>query len=133
MLFKFPDPPLGDIYSAFDYASLASSAGLSGNALQLAKQVKNMISKPKPNILSQANIACDLSKIRDCYGYAMFPYQRSMNELKVYFRDGVLPGASSLVVITEKNEIFVLLSSGQAADSRIYDQTKMLIYDNLAR
>ncbi len=123
----------GDIYSAFDYASLASSAGLSGNALQLAKQVKNMISKPKPNILSQANIACDLSKIRDCYGYAMFPYQRSMNELKVYFRDGVLPGASSLVVITEKNEIFVLLSSGQAADSRIYDQTKMLIYDNLAR
>ena len=45
----------------------------------------------------------------------------------------MLPGASSLVVITEKNEIFVLLSSGQAADSRIYDQTKMLIYDNLAR
>lgn len=122
-----------DIYSVFDYPSLESSAGLSGSALELAKQVKSMASKQTPNILSQSDLPCDLSQLRDCYGYAMFPYQSGENGLKVYFRDGVLPGASSLVVITEKNEIVVLLSSGQATDSRIYDQTKMLIYDNLAR
>lgn len=121
----------GDIYTVFDYPSLASSAGLSGNAIQLALQVKRMINQPEPNILSQPNIECNLKQLRSCYGYGMFPYQKNSNDKLVYFRDGVLPGASSLVAVTNKNEIVVLLNSGQAKQSKKYDETKLLIYDKL--
>ena len=122
----------GDIYTAFDYPALASSAGLSGSAISLAQQVKKMISKPEPNILSQPNISCDLNKLRDCYGYAMFPYQEDAKSLKVYFRDGTLLGASSLVVVDEHGGVLTLLSSGQAEHGQQeYDRTKLKIYDGL--
>lgn len=122
----------GDIYKAFDYPALASSAGLSGNAVVLAKQVKDMINKPQPNILSQPDISCNLNKLRDCYGYAMFPYQRDSDGLKVYFRDGALLGMSSLVVVDEKGGVLSLLAGGQATlDETQYDQTKMNIYEYL--
>lgn len=122
----------GDIYTAFDYPSLASSAGLSGSATALAFQVKDMIKKNEPNILSYPNIPCNISKLRDCYGYAMFPYQQDVKSLKVYFRDGTLLGASSLVVADEHGGIVTLLSSGQAAlGQKQYDQTKMLVYSYL--
>lgn len=123
-----------DIYTAFDYPALASSAGLSGSAIALAKQVRQMINKPQPNILSQPEITCDVHKLRDCYGYAMFPYQKTDQNLKVYFRDGVLPGASSLVVVDEYGGVLSLLSSGQAKLGQgEYDQTKMKIYEALAQ
>lgn len=122
----------GDIYTAFDYPSLASSAGLSGSASALALQVKDMIKKNEPNILSYPNNSCNIKKLRDCYGYAMFPYQQEVNSLKVYFRDGTLLGASSLVVADEHGGVVTLLSSGQAAlGQKQYDQTKMLIYSYL--
>ncbi|MFV5466529.1 serine hydrolase domain-containing protein [Acinetobacter towneri] len=122
----------GNIYTAFDFPALASSAGLSGSASALALQVAKMIQKPQPNILSQPKLACDITKLRDCYGYAMFPYQQDANSLKVYFRDGTLLGASSLVVVDDKGGVVTLLASGQAALGQAqYDQTKMLIYQNL--
>lgn len=122
----------GNIYTAFDFPALASSAGLSGSASALALQVAKMIQKSQPNILSQPKLACDITKLRDCYGYAMFPYQQDANSLKVYFRDGTLLGASSLVVVDDKGGVVTLLASGQAAlGQQQYDQTKMLIYQNL--
>ncbi|MGG2096734.1 serine hydrolase domain-containing protein [Acinetobacter haemolyticus] len=122
----------GDIYTAFDYSALASSAGLSGNAIALAHQVQKMIQKPSPNILSMPNLDCDLSKLHDCYGYAMLTYQKNRSSLKVYFRDGVLLGLSSLVVADEHGGVVVLLSSGQALKRQWqYDLTKMNIYQNL--
>lgn len=122
----------GDIYTTFDYPALASSAGLSGSAIALAHQVKKMIEKPKPNILSIPRRDCDLTKLHDCYGYAMLTYQQNRNSLKVYFRDGVLLGLSSLVVVDEYGGVVTLLSSGQAKKRQWqYDQTKMKIYHNL--
>ncbi|MEG0771588.1 MAG: serine hydrolase domain-containing protein [Clostridia bacterium] len=122
----------GDIYTAFDYPALASSAGLSGSASALAAQVRDMVKKPQPNILSQSDTSCDLTKLRDCYGYAMFPYQQNSNSLKVYFRDGTLLGMSSLVVVDDNGGVLTLLSSGQSAlGQQQYDQTKMKIYQYL--
>ncbi|MEG2272959.1 MAG: serine hydrolase domain-containing protein [Acinetobacter sp.] len=122
----------GDIYKAFDFSALASSAGLSGSASALAIQVTSMIKKPQPNILSQPKLTCDITKLRDCYGYAMFPYQQDNKSLKVYFRDGTLLGVSSLVVVDDQGGVVTLLSSGQAVQGQQqYDQTKMLIYKYL--
>ncbi|ENX40156.1 serine hydrolase domain-containing protein [Acinetobacter courvalinii] len=123
-----------DIYTAFDYSALGSSAGLSGSAIALSYQVKKMIEKPQPNILSEPNLECNLAKLHDCYGYAMLPYQQNKNSLKVYFRDGVLLGATSLVVVDDRGGVVALLSSGQAEKRQWqYDQTKMKIYLNLVQ
>lgn len=118
-----------DIYTAFDYKGLASAAGLSGNAIDLAKQVKLMIQKPEPNILSMnPDLACDISKLRDCYGYAMFPYQRSSQDNVMYFRDGGLLGLSSLVAVDKKFGVVALLSNGSQSEQH-NDKIKMQLYD----
>ncbi len=118
----------GDIYTVFNYDDLASAAGLSGSAVALAKQVKTMISQPEPNILSLNNkYTCDLNKLRDCYGYAMFPYQRNDLSPKVFFRDGNLLGLSTLVMITENGEVIALLSNGISPQSN--DATKLELYN----
>lgn len=122
-----------DIYTAFDYKALASSAGLSGNAIDIAQQAKSMIAKPAPNILSlDTDIACDMSQLRDCQGYVMFPYQPNESAATVYYRDGSLLGLSSLVVVDESGGVVALLSNGLPDNSvQGSDKTKMMIYDYL--
>lgn len=120
---------IADIYTAFDYKGLASVAGMSGNAIDLAKQVKQMANEPEPNILSlNTKLTCDIKKLRDCYGYAMFPYQRSSQDHVMYFRDGALLGLSSLVAVDKKFGVVALLSNGSQSE-RHNDEIKMQLYD----
>lgn len=120
---------IADIYTAFDYKGLASVAGMSGNAIDLAKQVKQMANKPEPNILSlNTKLMCDMTKLRDCYGYAMFPYQRSSQDNVMYFRDGALLGLSSLVAVDKKFGVVALLSNGSQSEGH-NDEIKMQLYD----
>lgn len=121
----------GDIFTAFNYEGLASAAGLSGNAIDLVKQVELMLEKPEPNILSRnKQYPCDISKLRDCYGYAMFPYQEKDSQLTVYFRDGSLLGLASLVVVDSEGGVTALLSNGVPKGVGI-DNIKMQIYHAL--
>ncbi len=120
---------IADIYTAFDYKGLASVAGMSGNAIDLAKQVKQMANKAEPNILSlNTKLTCNITKLRDCYGYAMFPYQRSSQDNVMYFRDGALLGLSSLVAVDKKFGVVALLSNGSQSE-RHNDQIKMQLYN----
>ncbi len=123
-----------DIYTAFDYDGLASAAGLSGNAIDLAQQVRAMADKPEPNILSaDAQVACDVSEISECYGYAMVPYQSQPKLPMVHYRDGNLLGLSSLVAIDEQGSVVALLSNG-TPDNGVEgsNSVKMMIYKHLA-
>jgi len=126
---------VGDIYTAFDYEGLASAAGLSGNAIDLAYQVKAMATKPEPNILSlDADMPCDKSQFRACYGYAMFPYQPTAQSATVFYRDGNLLGLSSLVAIDEQGGIVALLSNGIPNNAQQgSDAVKLMIYEHLAK
>lgn len=124
---------IADIYTAFDYEALASSAGLSGNVIDIAKQARLMAAKPTPNILSlNADIDCDMSQLRDCYGYVMFPYQPNTQSATIYYRDGSLLGLSSLVAIEEHGGVVALLSNG-LPETRMQgsDKVKMMIYQHL--
>lgn len=124
---------VADIYTAFDYESLASAAGLSGNAIDLAKQVKSMKSKATPNILSSdTNVICDASEITECFGYAMFSYRSKGQSATVYYRDGNLPGLSSLVAVNEQGGTVALLSNG-TPNSNVDDKIKTMIYDYLTQ
>ncbi len=124
---------VGDIYTQFDYDGLASAAGLSGNAIDLAQQVKIMAAKPSPNILSMdEKVVCDKSQIKECYGYAMVPYQPNKQSATVYYRDGGLLGLSTLVAIDERGGVVALLSNGTPDNVKVGNDTvKMMIYDQL--
>ena len=124
---------IGNIYTAFNYKGLAAAAGLSGSAIDLAKQIKKMVLKPLPNILSlDEELSCNLSRMRDCYGYAMFPYQVSEDKAIIYYRDGKLLGLSSLVAVTEDKRVIALLSNGNGKeDEQSYDRVKYFIYQKM--
>lgn len=125
-----------DIYTAFDYEGLASAAGLSGNAIDLAQQARAMAAKSEPNILSvDVKVACDTSQIAECYGYAMVPYKRAPQLPMVYYRDGSLLGLSSLVAIDEHGGGVVALLSNGTPDSGVEDndKIKMMIYEHLSK
>ncbi len=126
---------VGDIYTAFDYDGLASAAGLSGNAIDLAQQVRAMVAKPIPNILStDEKVTCDISQITECYGYAMIAYQKKPKSPVVYYRDGSLPGLSSLVAIDEKGSVVALLSNGTPDNGVVgNNEVKIMIYDQIAK
>lgn len=120
-----------DIYTAFDYDGLASAAGLSGNAIDLAQQVRSMVDKPAPNILSlDTNVSCDVSQITECYGYAMLPYQPTGKSETVYYRSGKLLGLSSLVAVDEQGSIVALLSNG-TPDTGVDHTVKMMLYEQM--
>ena len=124
---------VADIYKAFDYDGLASVAGLSGNAIELAQQVKVMAAKPSPNILSMDDkVSCDKSQITECYGFAMLAYQRTPKSATVYYRDGSLLGLSSLISVDEQGGVVALLSNG-TPNYGVDDNVKMMIYDNLTQ
>ena len=124
-----------DIYTAFDYDGLASAAGLSGNAIDLAKQVRVMAAKPKPNILTDSSkVNCNITKIEECYGYAMIAYQPNPKSPTVHYRDGSLLGLSSLVAIDERGSVVALLSNGTPdSGAKGNNKIKMLVYDQLAK
>ncbi|WP_351118891.1 serine hydrolase domain-containing protein [Psychrobacter sp. SMN/5/1215-MNA-CIBAN-0208] len=125
---------VADIYTVFDYEGLASAAGLSGNAIDLAQQVRVMAAKPAPNILSVNNrISCDKSQIKECYGYAMVPYQPNEQSTTVSFRDGSLLGLSSLAAVDDQGSVVALLSNGTPSNgAKGNNKVKMMIYEHLA-
>lgn len=122
-----------DIYTAFDYDGLASAAGLSGNAIDLAQQVHAMAAKPKPNILSDSkNVGCDPKQIKECYGYAMVTYQPDPKSIKVHYRDGNLLGLSSLVAVSDNGSVVALLSNGTSNEGvEGSNKVKMMIYKQI--
>ncbi len=122
-----------DIYTAFDYDGLASAAGLSGNAIDLAQQIRAMAAKPKPNILSDSKkVGCDPTQIKECYGYAMVTYQPDPQSIKVHYRDGNLLGLSSLVAVSDNGSVVALLSNGTSNEGvEGSNKVKMIIYEHL--
>lgn len=122
-----------DIYTAFDYDGLASAAGLSGNAIDLAQQISAMAAKPKPNILSDSKkVGCDLTQIKECYGYAMVTYQPDPQSVRVHYRDGNLLGLSSLVAVSDNGSVVALLSNGTSNEGvEGNNKVKMMIYKQI--
>lgn len=107
--------------NSFDFQALSSSAGLSGNASVFAETIKSMLELDNLNILSIAknNLeTCKLTQFKSCNGYAMLHYQKDNNSPIMYFREGGLPAATSLTIVTNKNEVIVWVGNG----ATLYDE-----------
>lgn len=107
--------------NSFDFQAVSSSAGLSGSAINFAKIIKPMIQQQPLNILSiaQDNLeTCKLTEFKSCNGYAMWQYQKDQASSIMYFRNGGLPAATSLAMVTTKGEVVVWTSNG----ATLYDE-----------
>lgn len=111
--------------NSFYFKELSSSAGLSGSAKSLAEIIQPMLERQPLNILSieQDNIGkCNLTDFKMCNGYAMWQYQKDSQSPKVYFRNGGLPAATSLAVISDQGEVLVWTSNGTSLYTKDYDE-----------
>ncbi|MBK1885415.1 serine hydrolase domain-containing protein [Marinobacter sp. DY40_1A1] len=100
-------------YKAFDFQALSSSAGLSGNALDLAKLVSASLSIGPITILNgDMSSGCNSANIQECYGYGVYRYQPNDKDIPLYIHGGNLPGASSVIVVTPDGSVLVWLGAG---------------------
>lgn len=116
----------------FDFIALSSSAGLSGSAKQLAISIQSMLKESKNlNILSIRQDTlnnCHLDQFKSCNGYAMWQYQASENQPKMYFRNGGLLAVTSMAIVTENNEILVWIGNGASLYTDHYDENLLEKY-----
>ncbi|PVY70797.1 D-alanyl-D-alanine carboxypeptidase [Tamilnaduibacter salinus] len=124
-----------DYYRYWDFAALSSSAGLSGNAVALARQVRGMLVSRPLNVTSYdyQSDKCSPTNIRGCYGYAAYQYQPEDGPFPVYIQGGHLPGASSMVMMDDRGGVLVWLGAGQPPNG--FESKKMLyqrFYNRLA-
>lgn len=100
-------------YKYFDFSALASSAGLSGNAMMFAALLQDISRMGSPNILETgAKESCDASVIRNCYGWAFYIYEPEGVGRTFLVQEGFLPGVSSLAIVDDSGAILVSLSGG---------------------
>lgn len=109
----------------FDFQALSSSAGLTGSAKSLAKLIHKMLKQQPLNILDIAydNLeTCKTTEFKSCNGYAMWQYQKDKNSPKMYFRNGGLPAATSLAMVTDQKEVIVWVSNGDTLYDDNFDE-----------
>lgn len=110
-----------DFYEAsyfryFDFHALSSVAGLAGNASDLAIVLKRSYN---PEFWYDTDVLgkqCDMTRIKNCYGYAVYHYKQQDKELVTYVHDGRFPGALSWAVMDNFGGVLVILTSGVPRD-----------------
>ncbi|WP_138437249.1 serine hydrolase domain-containing protein [Marinobacter shengliensis] len=100
-------------HEAFDFQALSSSAGLSGNAIELAKYVKASLQRgPKIILEGGLDSKCNPEKIQKCYGYGVYRFQPKPDEPPVFMHGGKLPGSTSVIAINPEGDVLVWLGAG---------------------
>ncbi|WP_339352825.1 hypothetical protein [Acinetobacter beijerinckii] len=88
--------------------------------------------KQRPlNILSIADDnleKCKVTIFKSCNGYAMWQYRKNDHSPKMYFRNGGLPAATSLAMVSSKNEVIVWISNGATLYSKDYEENRLEKY-----
>lgn len=111
--FRFEEFYTRDYYQHFDFEAVASSAGLSGSASDLAAIVKTSLSGSGTTVLDgPVEPGCDVAIIQNCYGYGVYRYQPDAAIEPVFIHDGKFPGAVSAIFITPSHDVLVWLGAG---------------------
>jgi D-alanyl-D-alanine carboxypeptidase len=102
-----------DYFKNFDFYALSSSAGLSGNASDLALLVKESLESGPLTILDgDMESGCDPEAVQECYGYGVYRYEPDPASMPLYIHGGKLPGATSAIVVDPKGGVLVWLGAG---------------------
>lgn len=117
--------------NSFNFQSISSSAGLSGSAQSFALLIRSMLQQQQLNILDIAedNLKkCHITQFKSCNGYAMWQYQKNSSAPRMYFRNGGLPAATSLAMVTAKGETIVWVGNGATRYDKDYDDNMLEKY-----
>ncbi|MEE9903570.1 MAG: serine hydrolase [Acinetobacter haemolyticus] len=122
-------------YKNLDFNTLAAVGGLSGNASQFAALIQELINSKTHDFFNSSHNAqrsCEFNSFKTCNGYLFRSYQRNNFSPKMYYRNGSLAAATSLLAVTENNEIVVWLGNASIpqpeADKNSLD---LLLYNEL--
>lgn len=100
-------------YQFFDFMAISSSAGLSGNAKDLAEVVSSSLKRGPLTILDgDMHNDCDPEEVQQCYGFGVFRFQPNADVSPIFMHGGKLPGATSLIAISPKGDVLVWLGAG---------------------
>lgn len=114
-----------------DFPALSSSAGLSGTAAALADLLHQLQHSGRLRVTDYAPIeGCRLERQKDCYGYAVFPWQPDP-ALRVEVQQGYVFGASSLAVLDQHGGVLVWLGNGSAPQGQAAGQLLEDLYPRL--
>ncbi|KZY37444.1 hypothetical protein A3754_10300 [Alcanivorax sp. HI0083] len=100
----------------FDYEAVAATAGLSGSASAYARLIKDIIHQTDQDILSGFDAGCDDRSLKSCYGYAFYLYSPAGRQ-RFFVKEGYMPGSAGLVVVNDKNEVFVWLGNSDTENA----------------
>ena len=96
---------------SYNYESLASVAGLYGDASSLVTIVHDMEKSQRPNITNRpSNNLCDFSMVKGCHGYMGYEYSIDPR-LRFYWRDGSMSSVAALLVIDDKGGVMTMLTN----------------------
>lgn len=115
--YDFRNSPIyGEWYSRlFDFRALSSSAGLSGNARALVRQLHAMLQRQSFNLISdELPVDCDTTVARSCFGYAFYPLNRPGESFRIHVQAGLLYGVSALAVADSERGVLVWLGNGMS-------------------
>ncbi|WP_180172750.1 serine hydrolase [Acinetobacter sp. YH01025] len=122
-------------YKNLDFNTLAAVGGLSGNASQFATLIHELVNSKTDNFLNSSNNAqdnCEFDSFKTCNGYLFRSYQKNNLSPKMYYRNGSLAAATSLLAVTENNEIVVWLGNSSLPQSdRQENRLELLLYKEL--
>jgi len=114
--YRYHDFYRDDLRPKFDYYAISSTAGMMGSASSYAKLIKYILSLSLPGFLTEKKSECNDSEIRRCYGNAFYLYQ-SPGGKYLNIKEGYMPGFSGVVVVNEKNDVFVWLGNSDTPEA----------------
>lgn len=97
----------------FNYSAMLASGGWAGTADDITKlihQQLNIDGSIRLFLDSGIDPDCDTSLWRKCHGMVFYKYQQPQNQT-MYWRDGSLPGVSTLIAVTANGGIVTLLAN----------------------
>jgi len=108
-----------DFYGAnnkgnFDYQAISSTAGMIGSASAYASLLKRFLEGVRLDDLVEGD--CDQKIYKNCYGYVFYRYE-PLPDVRYQIKEGYLPGAAGVVVVNNKNEVFVWLGNSDTENA----------------
>lgn len=111
---------------SYNYESLASVAGIYGDASSLVTIVHDMEKSQRPNITNRpSDNLCDFSIVKGCHGYMGYEYSTDPR-LRFYWRDGSMSSVAALLVIDDKGGVMTMLNNTKQNSGNISKLVKYI-------